>query len=85
MNKTEQEKQILEVLELIRPYLQGDGGDVEFIEVTDDGIVKIRMLGACAGCGMADVTIYQGIEQSLVEEVPGIIGVEVVDENNWEI
>ncbi len=84
MNNTEQEKQILEVLEIIRPYLISDGGDVEFVEVKD-GIVKIKMLGACVGCSMADFTIYQGIEQSLIEEVPGIIGVEVVDDNDWII
>lgn len=83
MNKDEQKKQILEVLDLIRPYLVSDGGDVEFVDIDDDGIVKIKMVGACASCTMADVTIYQGIEQSLVEEVPGVIGVEVVDNNDW--
>ncbi len=82
MKNKEQVEQIIEVLDIIRPYLKNDGGDVEFIDV-EDGIVKIKMLGACAGCSMADVTIYQGIEQSLIEEVPGIIGVEVVDDNNW--
>ncbi len=85
MNKEEQKKQVLEVLELIRPYLVNDGGDVELIDITDDGIVKLKMLGACAGCGMADVTLYQGIEQSLLEEVPGIKGVEAVDQNEWSI
>ncbi len=72
----EQEKEVLEVLELIRPYLISDGGDVEYLGI-EDGYVKIKMLGACVGCGIADVTIYQGIEQSLVEEVPGIKGVKV--------
>ncbi len=82
MNNQEQKKQIIEVLDIIRPYLQSDGGDVEFVGV-EDGIVKIKMMGACAGCSMADITIYQGIEQSLVEEVPGVIGVEVIDDNDW--
>ncbi len=82
MTSSEQRDQIIEVLEIIRPYLKSDGGDVEFVDV-EDGIVKIKMLGACAGCSMADVTIYQGIEQSLIEEVPGIIGVEVIDDNDW--
>ncbi len=82
MNKEEMSKQIEEVLDLIRPYLQADGGDVEFIEVTDEGIVKVRLLGACIGCGFADVTMSQAIEESLLEEVPGIKAVELV-QDNW--
>lgn len=81
-NKEEVVEQIQEVLELIRPYIQNDGGDVEFVDVTEDGIVQIRLLGACVGCGLADITITSGIEQSLVEEVPGIIGVDLI-EDNW--
>ncbi len=76
MNAKDQEKEVLEVLDLIRPYLISDGGDVEYLGI-EDGYVKIKMLGACVGCGIADVTIYQGIEQSLIEEVPGIKGVKV--------
>ncbi len=82
LNREETINQIEEVLSAIRPYIQNDGGDVEFIDLTEDGIVKIRLLGACVGCGMADVTVTQGIEQSLVEEVPGIIGVDLV-QDNW--
>lgn len=80
-NKEERVKLILEVLELIRPYLMRDGGDVEFIELHDDGIVDIRLHGACVGCGMADITVFQGIEESLVEEVPGVIGVNLISDN----
>ncbi len=80
-NKDERIKLILEVLDLIRPYLMNDGGDVEFVGLSDDGIVDIRLLGACVGCGLADVTVYQGIEESLVEEVPGVIGVNLVSDN----
>lgn len=82
LNREETITQIEEVLAVIRPYINNDGGDVEFIDLTDDGIVKIRLLGACVGCGMADVTVTQGIEQSLVEEVPGIIGVDLI-QDNW--
>ncbi len=82
LNREETINQIEEVLSAIRPYINNDGGDVEFIDLTDDGIVKIRLLGACVGCGMADVTVTQGIEQSLVEEIPGIIGVDLV-QDNW--
>ncbi len=74
--------QVEEVLDAIRPYIQNDGGDVEFINLTEDGIVEIRLLGACVGCGLADITVTQGIEQSLLEEVPGIIGVDLV-QDNW--
>ena len=69
---------IEEVLSAIRPYIQNDGGDVEFVNLTDDGIVEIRLLGACVGCGLADVTVTQGIEQSLVEEVPGVIEFDLI-------
>ncbi|MGL4589137.1 MAG: NifU family protein [Mycoplasmatales bacterium] len=80
-NKEQTIEEIYEVLDMIRPYLLNDGGDVEFVELTDDGIVKIRLHGACVGCGLADVTVANGIEQSLVEEVPGIIGVDLIDDN----
>ncbi len=81
-DKKETIAQIEEVLDAIRPYIQNDGGDVEFINLTDDGIVEIRLLGACVGCGLADVTVTQGIEQSLIEEIPGIIGVDLL-QDNW--
>lgn len=81
-NKENTIKEIQEVLELIRPYIQNDGGDVEFVDFTDDGIVQVRLLGACVGCGLSDITLYNGIEQSLIDEVPGVIGVDLV-QDNW--
>lgn len=80
-NKEEKVELILEVLEMIRPYLHNDGGDVEFVALNDDGIVDIRLHGACVGCGLADVTVFQGIEESLIEEVPGVIGVNLISDN----
>ena len=77
MNETE--KQIVEILEKLRPYLQRDGGDVEYVKF-EDGIVYVQMLGACVGCASPDSTLKDGIEQILLEEVPGVIGVENVDE-----
>ena len=59
----------------VRPYLQRDGGDVEF-EKVEDGIVYIKLIGACVGCASIDLTLREGIEAILLEEVPGIIGVE---------
>lgn len=69
------EKQVIEVLNRIRPYLQRDGGDCKYIDYKD-GIVFVEMLGACVGCSALDSTLKDGIEAILLEEVPGIIGVE---------
>lgn len=63
------------VINRIRPYLQNDGGDCEFVDFKD-GIVYIKMLGACVGCGSIDSTLKDTIEALLLEEVPGVIGVE---------
>ncbi len=62
----------------IRPMLQADGGDVELVEVTPDGIVKVKLTGACGGCPMAQMTLKAGIERVLKEEVPNIKRVESV-------
>ena len=65
-------------LNQIRPSLQGDGGDVELVEVTGDGIVKVKLTGACRGCPMATLTLKVGIEKTLKKEVPEIKSVEAV-------
>jgi len=72
------EMQIKEILHKVRPYLQRDGGDVKYISF-EDGIVYVQMLGACVGCGALDSTLKDGIEAILLEEVPGIIGVENIE------
>jgi len=56
----------------IRPALQADGGDVELVDVTEEGIVKLRLKGACAGCPMSAMTLKNGIERVLKEEVPEV-------------
>ena len=66
-----QEEQVIDVLEKIRPYIQRDGGDVEF-ESLQDGIVTVRMLGACADCLSINETLKDGIEALILDEVPGI-------------
>ncbi len=71
-------KQVLELIDKVRPYLQRDGGDIEVLNV-EDGIVYVKMLGACVGCSAIDVTITEGIETMLVENVPGIIAVMIVE------
>jgi len=72
------EDEVRKALEEIRPMLQGDGGDVELVEVTEDGIVRVRLQGACRGCPMSQITVKSGIEQHLVEKVPGVVEVEAV-------
>ncbi|MBQ2892133.1 MAG: NifU family protein [Bacilli bacterium] len=71
--------QIKLVINRIRPFLQADGGDVEFIKF-EEGIVYVKLHGACVGCTSVDITLKDGIEALLLEEVPGVIGVERVEE-----
>ena len=72
------EKEIIYILEKIRPYIQNDGGDIEFVKF-ENGIVYVRMHGACVGCMELDTTMREGVEALLLEEVPGVIAVEVVE------
>ncbi len=69
--------QVQEVLDKLRPFLLRDGGDCELVDV-EDGIVKLRLLGACGSCPSSTITLKAGIERALVEEVPGIVEVEQV-------
>ena len=69
------EEQIKNVIHKLRPYLQRDGGDIEYVDFKD-GIVYVRMLGACAGCTMIDETLKDGVEQILMEEVPCVLEVQ---------
>ena len=70
-------EQVEEAINKIRPMLQADGGDVEFVDV-EDGIVKVRLQGACAGCPMSQMTIKNGIERILKEQIPDVKSVEAV-------
>ena len=67
----EKEKEILETLDLIRPFLNSDGGDVEFVKY-EDNIVYVKLVGACAGCAMANATLKDGIEAALKDAIPEI-------------
>lgn len=71
-------EQVEQALDRIRPALQQDGGDLELIDVTDDGTVKIKLTGACGSCPMSQMTLKMGIEQRLREEVPEVALVEAV-------
>lgn len=65
-------------LEKIRPALQADGGDVELVEVTEDGVVKVALQGACRGCPMSQLTLANGVERVLKQEIPEVVRVEAV-------
>ena len=67
------------VIDLIRPAVQSDGGDIEFVDITDTGTVQIRMHGACVGCPSSNMTLRLGIERSLKERIPEVAAVEAID------
>jgi Fe-S cluster biogenesis protein NfuA len=70
---------VLKALDSIRPFLQADSGDIELVEITGDGIVKVKLTGACDICPMSQMTLRAGIERALMREVPGIRRVESVN------
>ena len=73
------EKSLIEsALDEIRPALQADGGDVEFVDFNEDGVVLVRLQGACSGCPSASMTLKMGIERTLKEKVPGVTSVEAI-------
>ncbi len=63
-------------LEKIRPLLQRDGGDIELVDVNEDGVVQVRLTGACGGCPMSQMTLKMGVEKALKQEVPGVTRVD---------
>ncbi|MCE2846543.1 MAG: NifU family protein [Sphingobacteriales bacterium] len=69
---------IEEILAQLRPYLEADQGNISFVEVTDDMIVKVRLEGACSSCSMSMMTLKAGVEQSLIKAIPEIKAVEAV-------
>jgi len=70
-------EKVEEAIQEIRPYLQADGGNIELIDVID-GVVKVKLTGACAGCPMSKMTLQWGVERTLKKKIPGIIRVEAV-------
>ncbi|MDP3297180.1 MAG: NifU family protein [Thermodesulfovibrionia bacterium] len=71
-------EKVAEVLDKIRPFLQRDGGDVQLIDVQENGVVKVKLVGACSGCPMSTMTLKNGIEATLKKEVPEVTSVESV-------
>lgn len=71
-------EKVEQALNKVRPALQADGGDVELVEVGENGVVKVRLKGACGGCPMSQMTLKMGIERILKKEVPEVVSVEAV-------
>jgi Fe-S cluster biogenesis protein NfuA len=71
-------ERVQKALDEVRPYLQADGGDVEFVNLTDDGIVELRLVGACGHCPMSTMTLRAGVERAILRSVPEVKRVEAV-------
>ena len=71
-------ERITDVLDQIRPYLQADGGDLTLVEITDDYVVKVKLIGACGSCPMRTMTLKAGVEGTLKRDVPEVVSVEAV-------
>jgi len=72
-------EQIEFALDTIRPYLEADGGNVRIVELTDDKVLKIEMLGSCGSCPMSTMTLKAGVEEAIKRAIPEIIRVEAVN------
>jgi Fe-S cluster biogenesis protein NfuA len=71
-------QRVEQVIERIRPAVQSDGGDLELVNVTDEGVVQVRLHGACIGCPSSSMTLHMGIERNVREKVPEVTAVEQV-------
>lgn len=78
-NKEEITKKVENVISQIRPYLQQDGGDIEFIEYTDENVVNVRLLGACGSCPYSTMTLKNGVESAMKKAIPEVKSVEAVN------
>lgn len=71
-------EEVQKAIQELRPHLQADGGDVELVDVSDDGVVKVRLLGACEGCPMRQMTLTHGITRFLKKKVPEVKEVQAI-------
>lgn len=78
-SQDETRARVRRVIELMRPAVQSDGGDIEFVDMTEDGVVRIRLHGACVGCPSSSITLQHGIERNLRQHVPEVRGVAAVE------
>lgn len=77
--KEEITKKVQNVISQIRPYLQQDGGDIEFVEYTDDNVVNVKLLGACGSCPYSTMTLKNGVETAMKKAIPEVKSVEAIN------
>lgn len=78
-DRIELEKKVNNVIDQVRPYLQADGGDIQLVEVTDDYVVNVKLVGACGSCAFSTMTLKNGVEATLQKVLPQIKEVVAVD------
>ena len=76
--KKELQEKVLKVIEQLRPYLQADGGDIQFINITDENVVNVELLGACGSCPYSQMTLKNGVEVAMRKAIPEIKSVETI-------
>ena len=79
LNKEEISGKVNEAIEQLRPFLHADGGDMELVEITDDAVARVRLLGACSDCSMSVMTLKAGLEEAVKIMAPEILSIEAVD------
>lgn len=72
-------KKVQNVIDQIRPYLEADGGNIRFVEITEDNVVNVELLGACGSCPMSQMTLKAGVEQAVKKAIPEIKSVEAIN------
>lgn len=78
-NKADLERKVQGIIEQIRPYLQNDGGDIKFLEITDENVVNVELLGACGSCPYSTMTLKNGVEEAVKKALPEIKSVEAIN------
>ena len=76
--KKELQEKVLKVIEQLRPYLQADGGDIQFVNITDENVVNVELLGACGSCPYSQTTLKNGVEEAMRKAIPEINSVETI-------
>jgi Fe-S cluster biogenesis protein NfuA len=79
LNKIELEEKVKSVLLELRPFFEADGGNIEFVEITDEGVLKVELMGACSDCSMSLMTLKSGVEEAVKKIAPEIIKVEAIN------
>lgn len=79
MDREELLKKVNNVIDQVRPYLVADGGNIEFVSLTEDNVVNVELQGACASCAMSIMTLKNGVEQAMIKAIPEIKAVEAVN------